>query len=606
MSTATNAALETTTRWDLELQELDQRLKDYETTLEMMRRSSVSPSAVENYAREVELVRQKKGELEASRERPLLGKPRLTLLKDCDGRDYYNGVTDIKDSAANLAKIVFSRRFASDLMFGLLSSGTDFALNLTRYRDELMRHERDFVESLLGGPREGFPGVVDMAHVTVLPVWLDDRVLRQFFQGRVFYLSLWMKDRKIPRSKAEILVALSNVRLSFRALLGCDSFTDVFDQFCACMMHKDLNYVPDEFWRVLLEDTLMRSFEILQKPYVYESVKITCEAAPTQIVSCDRGRYHYSAVKYIKARFDRLVKIFENPKFLDLFHPRSAGMKKQLELKFYEYKMDDEKAFPNGAGQPGENSRERDEDGPAGCGIEDLQVDGPGMVYSDTEDGDICSRSEEINGIDRGRRAASPARKRRGLRSRSPERSGGVKRGRSHSPHSELSVSDGTRVTCSDGRATSRSRSASREWNRHSDYRRYGHRGDSRDRMLRSRSPSGGRRGRYGDLPVSSRRTEGRFRRRDPSEAPNLRERSVCMQTMLKLVGVEKSNCRFGGTCRYAHFYKLEDCPLEKLQEFLLFRGLKEEHAAVIRERYAVVYPEVASGRAGPGVAGEK
>jgi len=78
------------------------------------------------------------------------------------------------------------------------------------------------------------------------------------------------------------------------------------------------------------------------------------------------------------------------------------------------------------------------------------------------------------------------------------------------------------------------------------------------------------------------------------------------MQTMLKLVGVEKSNCRFGGTCRYAHFYKLEDCPLEKLQEFLLFRGLKEEHAAVIRERYAVVYPEVASGRAGPGVAGEK
>jgi hypothetical protein len=70
-----------------------------------------------------------------------------------------------------------------------------------------------------------------MAHVAVLPIWLDDRILRQFFQGRVFYLNHWMKDRKIPETRADILGALNSIELTFRALLGCADFKDVFLEF---------------------------------------------------------------------------------------------------------------------------------------------------------------------------------------------------------------------------------------------------------------------------------------------------------------------------------------------------------------------------------------
>jgi hypothetical protein len=78
------------------------------------------------------------------------------------------------------------------------------------------------------------------------------------------------------------------------------------------------------------------------------------------------------------------------------------------------------------------------------------------------------------------------------------------------------------------------------------------------------------------------------------------------MQAMLKLADLDKSSCRFGAGCVYSHFSKLEDCPLDKLQQFLAFRGLKAENARLLREKYAAIYPEVAPDSEESGSSGNK
>ena len=74
----------------------------------------------------------------------------------------------------------------------------------------------------------------------------------------------------------------------------------------------------------------------------------------------------------------------------------------------------------------------------------------------------------------------------------------------------------------------------------------------------------------------------------------------------MKLADLDKSRCRFGAGCVYSHFSKLEDCPLDKLQQFLAFRGLKAENARLLREKYAAIYPEVAPDSEESGSSGNK
>jgi len=602
--------------------DLIQKLKDYETTLEIMKRSGVSEASIRDYSLEVEALKSKRAELEGSMARLTLGNSigdgqqlgsaaglqGLALLTDCDGREYSIGVIKKDDARANLAKIMVSRRFASEIMFEVITSGTDFALNLSKYRDELMRQERDFVETILGKERDGFPSIVDMAHVAVLPIWLDDRILRQFFQGRVFYLNHWMKDRKIPETRADILGALNNIELTFRALLGCADFKDVFLEFSTRMMDRNLIHVPEEFWRVLLEDTLMRAFEVLQHPYSYESVKMTCERAPQQMLSTVGDRCTYSAVEYLKARVDRLVGVLQNPNFFEMFNARSEGMKLQLEKKYFEYKLDDEKNFPRGLVSPEVARKGKDGGGVASGRGGDVKDKPTGMKKTDGPGGGgktpVGNRRNELSTRDGERGTTTPRGKGPGMRGRSPDRPYGHKRYRSPSPPPRGYESGGGRERGRDIQAN-RNRSVSRDRDRKSRSRSRGERRESHDGKRRSRSPSERSRGGYGRSAERSRRSEDRYGKREKTDEHNLKG-FVCMQAMLKLADLDKSSCRFGAGCVYSHFSKLEDCPLDKLQQFLAFRGLKAENARLLREKYAAIYPEVAPDSEESGSSGNK
>ena len=182
----------------------------------------------------------------------------------------------------------------------------------------------------------------------------------------------------------------------------------------------------------------MRAFEVLQHPYSYESVKLTCEKAPLQMLSTAGDRCTYSAVEYLKARVDRLVGVLQNPNFLEMFNARSDGMKQALEKKYFEYKLDDEKNFPRGLVSPEVARKGKDGGGVASGRGSDVKDKPTGMKKTDGPGGGgrtpVGNRRGELSTRDGERGTTTPRGKGPGMRGRSPDRPYGHKRYRSPSP----------------------------------------------------------------------------------------------------------------------------------------------------------------------------